>query len=283
MKKKAILFLLAALCFGNNMTALAAPEMMSDGEIFDAAYYAEQNPDVTAEVGNDKNLLYQHYVSFGKAEGRKPYQDTGTDTVAIQNETAYLQCLTNGLPMFPAEVTAKNNLTVPVHMEPLDGHYLMYTNVVTRTYFGTDGSRKDYSNDPIYLAARDYIVEWLNNKDNEKGREIDIPITFICHDKDEFDYFYNMVDNLEIDLHKSGVCKNRSLYMGLTSEDGKSYVTSPYGYKMVFFCDVDNGLSPEELFNEQSKDEIPINPTTGLPAQVGDSWDIGNGVKYIIL
>lgn len=50
--------------------AFAATKTMSDGTMFDAEYYAENNPDVKAAFGTDENLLYQHYVMFGKAEGR---------------------------------------------------------------------------------------------------------------------------------------------------------------------------------------------------------------------
>ncbi len=39
-------------------------------EEFDPAYYAEQNPDVTALLGTDPAALYAHYVMFGAAEGR---------------------------------------------------------------------------------------------------------------------------------------------------------------------------------------------------------------------
>lgn len=45
-----------------SMTVNAAP--------FDAAYYAQQNPDVVAVVGNDAVALEAHYNTFGAAEGR---------------------------------------------------------------------------------------------------------------------------------------------------------------------------------------------------------------------
>lgn len=57
------------------MTVCAEPKAMPDGTIFDAEYYAENNPDVAAAFGTDENLLYQHYLGCGKIEGRKPYRD----------------------------------------------------------------------------------------------------------------------------------------------------------------------------------------------------------------
>lgn len=47
-----------------------APGQYIDG--FDPAYYGLANPDVVAILGNDPATLYNHYLLFGKAEGRLP-------------------------------------------------------------------------------------------------------------------------------------------------------------------------------------------------------------------
>ena len=60
----------------SGMTVYASPVRMLDGQLFDAEYYAEQNPDVAAAVGTDFNALYQHYLTNGKAEGRRPYDES---------------------------------------------------------------------------------------------------------------------------------------------------------------------------------------------------------------
>ena len=74
--KKAIATLITVGSFlTSSLTALAAPETMPDGNIFDAEYYAQKNPDVVAAFGTDTNMLYKHYLVSGKAEGRKPYAD----------------------------------------------------------------------------------------------------------------------------------------------------------------------------------------------------------------
>ncbi len=67
--------LMAVMLVGNCMVVSAAPQTMPDGTVFDAEYYAQSNPDVAAAVGTDANALYQHYVNYGKAEGRLPYAD----------------------------------------------------------------------------------------------------------------------------------------------------------------------------------------------------------------
>ena len=64
------------------LNAQAAPETMPDGTIFDAEYYASENPDVVAVMGKDANLLYIHYQVFGKNEGRLPVGN-GTSTANL--------------------------------------------------------------------------------------------------------------------------------------------------------------------------------------------------------
>ena len=75
MKKLLIsLSALLIIIFGfGAFSAKAAPVKMADGQLFDAAYYAQKNPDVVAAFGTDANWLYLHYVVCGKTEGRLPY------------------------------------------------------------------------------------------------------------------------------------------------------------------------------------------------------------------
>ena len=49
--------------------------VMSDGGLFDPKYYADKNPDVVKVYGKADKALYQHYLDYGKKEGRKPYAD----------------------------------------------------------------------------------------------------------------------------------------------------------------------------------------------------------------
>lgn len=72
------------ICF--SPMVLATPKTMSDGQIFDAAYYAEQYPDVRAAYGNDEGKLYEHYLIFGKNEGRHPFATSDSGTVTASND-----------------------------------------------------------------------------------------------------------------------------------------------------------------------------------------------------
>lgn len=45
---------------------------------FDSARYAADYPDLAAALGNDKNALYNHYITSGRKEGRKAYNTDGT-------------------------------------------------------------------------------------------------------------------------------------------------------------------------------------------------------------
>ncbi len=73
MKKKLISLAAAVMLFVcAGMTVCAEPVAMEDGTVFDAEYYAENNPDVVAVLGADAAVLYQHYLLCGRAEGRAP-------------------------------------------------------------------------------------------------------------------------------------------------------------------------------------------------------------------
>lgn len=71
-KKAAVACVALALVAADGMSVVAAPLMMSDGTVFDAQYYAQNNPDVTAVCGTDTAALFKHYQDYGKAEGRAP-------------------------------------------------------------------------------------------------------------------------------------------------------------------------------------------------------------------
>ena len=76
--KLCTLLAIFTLTLASSITAFAAPEVMPDGSMFDAEYYAQNNPDVVAAFGTDKELLYSHYVNCGKAEGRLAVADVNT-------------------------------------------------------------------------------------------------------------------------------------------------------------------------------------------------------------
>ena len=90
-KRLMISFMVGLLTLASAMPVFAAPKQMADGNMFDAQYYATNNPDVVAVFGTDETMLYSHYANCGKNEGRKPFAE-GTVT-----------------PKFDAVYYAKNN------------------------------------------------------------------------------------------------------------------------------------------------------------------------------
>ena len=59
-----------------------AQSTLPDVRIFDPDYYAANNPDVVAVIGTSPEALYQHYLSYGRMEGRRPCAP-GTESVSI--------------------------------------------------------------------------------------------------------------------------------------------------------------------------------------------------------
>ena len=88
MKKTLALILTMAMSLSVSMTAFAAPKTMADGQTFDPEFYAETYPDVKAAFGNDEAALYNHYVTYGKSEGRKPYADGYVSEQSLKDAAA---------------------------------------------------------------------------------------------------------------------------------------------------------------------------------------------------
>ncbi len=86
MKNKKILTIIlsAGMILTNSINVFAAPKQMPDGTMFDAQFYAQTYPDVANALGTDENVLYNHYVQFGKAEGRKATADSTAQAAPAQ-------------------------------------------------------------------------------------------------------------------------------------------------------------------------------------------------------
>lgn len=76
--------MVGVMTLSSAIPVFAAPKQMADGGVFDAEYYAQNNPDVVAVFGTDENLLYNHYVVCGKNEGRLPM---APNAVIVPSET----------------------------------------------------------------------------------------------------------------------------------------------------------------------------------------------------
>ncbi len=77
--KKFIRPVAAAMMIGILSVAVpvySEPEEMPDGVIFDSEYYAEKYPDVVTVLDtHDTFLLYKHYRTYGREEGRFPTRE----------------------------------------------------------------------------------------------------------------------------------------------------------------------------------------------------------------
>ena len=74
--KRKFLTTITAVCISTmffGTSVFAAPQTMADGKVCDPEFYAQTYPDVSAALGTDTAVLYQHYMNYGKAEGRLPY------------------------------------------------------------------------------------------------------------------------------------------------------------------------------------------------------------------
>lgn len=96
MKKTLLAAMAATMVLSSSLTAFAAPETMPDGTIFDAEYYAQNNPDVVAVFGTDKDVLFTHYTTYGKTEGRLPYANSNNSV--LENGAVLVSSSTDAFP-----------------------------------------------------------------------------------------------------------------------------------------------------------------------------------------
>ncbi len=110
MKKRIILpLLLGIFAVTSSATVLAAPQTMSDGTVFDAEFYAQTYPDVVSAYGtNDADVLYQHYLQYGKAEGRLA---VSSELSAQNDQTNSSQQATAGYFVQRLEISNETPLT----------------------------------------------------------------------------------------------------------------------------------------------------------------------------
>lgn len=71
------------------LLAAAAEIPVNAAEAFDPVYYAAAYPDVAAVVGTDADALLNHYLLYGKSEGRLPNAsaEPGAEIEAFNGET----------------------------------------------------------------------------------------------------------------------------------------------------------------------------------------------------
>lgn len=125
------------LVLSMSVCAFATPKKMSDGNVFDADFYAATYPDVAAAVGNSADMLYLHYVNFGATEGRQPYANdaaTMAQVIALSapkniinksgSASAYMSLVQAylRLPAKYRKFIEKNKISITL----LDGNYQSY-------------------------------------------------------------------------------------------------------------------------------------------------------------
>ena len=93
----------AVVMTAGTLSVQAAPEVMADGTVFDAVYYADTYTDVVKVFGTrSADVMYKHYLQYGKKEGRNPVAP-GTDVEAVKKKAAQAaKQNTAGTPVKPA-------------------------------------------------------------------------------------------------------------------------------------------------------------------------------------
>ena len=162
--------------------AYAAPEIMPDGTKFDAEYYAETYPDVVEALGTDPAVLYQHYLMFGKAEGRnavkppEPEYHSALDYSSHYKEIIYIDGVPDGVSKFDYYMS----ITCPSG----DDLRALEDSILEKT-----GISRDMSDAEKVRRAHDYLCD--NHVYGEETKSIRgyIINRYVCHNysKDFYD------------------------------------------------------------------------------------------------
>ena len=140
-KSATVILLTCVIMACSSINVKAAPKKMADGTLFDAEFYANTYPDVKAVLGNDENALHNHYVQFGKSEGRKATASATTPAETFQDDFD---------PVFYANTYPDVKAAFGTDENALYNHYITYGKKEGRKPNGKDSqttSSKPYSLD----------------------------------------------------------------------------------------------------------------------------------------
>ncbi len=224
MKKTVVTMIAVTMALSSSLTTFAAPETMADGSVFDAEYYAQNNPDIAAVYGTDKDTLFQHYTLYGKAEGRQAYASnegsiTRYGVLLEPGDENYLRAgyLVAGFDYSLTPVTENVYYTLEAgqwveHREPLQ------TPRVSDP--AADFVRKDWSGDQRYQDIRNEVIEVMAGRESETEINVESRVKYFCANQQDYEEFYALLKNLSIDLVKEGIVNNCYMFNSYDSSDG---------------------------------------------------------------
>lgn len=94
-KKSFINYVLTRRNFIKRENDLLGKGMEFWGFVFDAKYYAENNPDVVQEIGTDEQALLEHFVTLGIYQERQGSKAFDVEKYLYYNEDVACSCKTD--------------------------------------------------------------------------------------------------------------------------------------------------------------------------------------------
>lgn len=224
MKKIALTFMAVAIAMSSSFTAFAAPETMPDGTVFDAEYYAQNNPDIAVVYGTDKETLFQHYMMYGKAEGRQAFAGnevsvTKYGVLLEPGDENYLRAgyLAAG---FDYNLTP---ITENVYYMLEDGKWVEHREPLKTPRVSDPAAnfvRKDWSGDKRYQDIRNEVIELVAVSGTGTEINVESRVKYFSGNQQTYEEFSALLDNLSIDLVKEGIVDTCYMFNSYDSSDG---------------------------------------------------------------
>ena len=249
--------------------ASATAKKMPDGGLFDAAFYAATYPDVAAVFGNNEALLYQHYLTAGKAEGRLPYASTANAGASTAAAAAPAAPAPAALPYAPGTTYAVPNGIQVVASYVLNDSFSTAYCYVVRNVSGMDldvkggtmaydaaGNVAEYKNSTIDMLAPGHefaICEYYSPKTGavrfDTTLSISRPRYFRSGGQDLAYTLTPAKEGVVIQVANTGAQAVR-FARGITLffKNGKLVFVDP----IMYFTDENNEIKPGAIITEQS-------------------------------
>lgn len=246
LKRKLLMAAVAVAILGSSMTVCAAPQYMVDGNVFDAEWYLEQYPDVKAvwPFAATKSEVYVHYVSYGAAEGRLPYNPATLDLAKILPYTAGA-AVGSAVPAVPVASVVPVVDNSGISVEELLAKYKEYADQKRGTFKDANGYGFAYINNDelpeLFITnARDKTentFRWMVYYDKNKGECAYLELSRVYYGIPQIEYAKKEGWFASDDIYSS----NAKTYYRLNDEG--SLATLGYAYaKKNGYGDMEYGI-----------------------------------------
>lgn len=283
---KKILLLMIVIVFssGLSVSAFAKPKIMSDGQLFDAEYFAKNNPEAAKVLRYNEKLLYEYYINYGKALGKLPYANEtktasesiesnlnsttsnqiksdnadniiiNTDNKSTDNEAANSKAIdskiTSNETANSKTVDNKTTDSKSANSEALKQYYDALAKMNLRDYSFSDNTNKNSTAESSVLPVVSKEVSATNFEEDVINSDTPVMVYFWSDNSDDSNAMSPIVTDIILDY-------GEKIKISMINVDDNSYIIRDYNLKnLPTFIVFDDGEPVKRLSGKTTKDTI---------------------------